>query len=143
MSKTVTMILATKVIITDNGHVPHSFGPGICEVPAEFADHWYMKAHGAVKYDPAAKAAELLKEAAALEEAAKIEAEKAAKIEAEKDAKVEAEKDAKVEAEKDAKVEAEKDAAEKMAPLSTSTTPTVEATSATVAAPASQPWAKK
>jgi hypothetical protein len=111
MSKTVTMILATKVIITDDGHVPHSFGPGICEVPAEFADHWYMKAHGAVKYNPAAKAAELLKEAAALEEAAKIEAEKAV--------------------------------AEKMAPESTSTTPTVEATSATVAAPASQPWAKK
>lgn len=79
MSKTITMILAAKVVLHDNQSIQHSFGPGICEVPVEFADHWFMKAHGAVKYNPAAKAAELLAEAAALEEAAKIEA---AKVEA-------------------------------------------------------------
>jgi hypothetical protein len=86
MSKTVTMILPARVDLHDDKSIKHSFGPGICEVPVEFSDHWFMKAHGAQKYDPAAKAAELLKEAEALETAAKVEAEKAeaAKAEAEK-----------------------------------------------------------
>lgn len=78
MSKTVTMILATKVVLHDDSQVAHSFGPGICEVPVQFENHWYLKAHKAVKYDPAAKAAELMKEAEALEAAAALEAAKAA-----------------------------------------------------------------
>ncbi len=50
MSKTVTMVFATKANFFDAAQVMHSFGPGVCEVPEEFADHPYIKAHGAQRY---------------------------------------------------------------------------------------------
>jgi len=87
MSNTVTMILPRKVTIHDVKHVAHSFGPGICEVPEEFANHWYMEAHGAQKYDPKAEAAKLQKEADQIELKAKIEVAKAELAEAEKSGK--------------------------------------------------------
>ena len=61
--KTVTMVLPNKVDLHDDKHVRHSFGPGICEIPEKFGDHWYLKANGAKKYDAKAEAAKLLQEA--------------------------------------------------------------------------------
>ncbi len=88
--KTVTMVLKSKVQIfgSDENHQLHTYGPGVVEVLPEHADHPYMKAHGAEKYNPraeaekAAKAAEDAKRKAELAdaEAELAEANRAAEI---------------------------------------------------------------
>ena len=82
--KTVTMVLPSKVVIHDEHHAMHSFGPGICEVPEKFADHWYLKNSGAKAYDPQAEIKRLQQEADEAALKAKIETAKVELEEAEK-----------------------------------------------------------
>lgn len=49
---TVTMIFPRPVILTTGEHQRIEFKAGPQEVPADLQDHWYLKANGAVRYDP-------------------------------------------------------------------------------------------
>jgi len=55
---TTTMVLPTKVQLFNKSHALLTFGPGICEIPDEYADHKHLANSGAVKYDAKKKAAE-------------------------------------------------------------------------------------
>lgn len=53
--KTVTMVFPKEVMIQTEPGTVKTFPAGTQEVPAELADHWFLKAQGVTKYDAKAE----------------------------------------------------------------------------------------
>ena len=55
---TVRMVFPRAMILTDDQHKRVSFGPGVQDVPAHLAGHWYLQASGVSTLEPAGDASE-------------------------------------------------------------------------------------